>query len=61
MLCERTFSFLEGVGTPEEYLAPRRKAFDRWRRVVRSLTTGKPGDVNAAPRTDSGQTRDEPV
>ena len=36
VLCERTLSFLEGVGTPEEYLAPRRKVLDGWRRVVRS-------------------------
>jgi arylsulfatase A-like enzyme len=33
---ERALSFLERVGTPEEYLAPRRKALDGWRRVVRS-------------------------
>src|ERR687886_403572 len=36
VLCERTLSFLERVGTPEEYLAPRRKALDGWRRVVKS-------------------------
>jgi uncharacterized sulfatase len=35
-LCEHTLSFLERIGTPEEYLAPRRKALERWRRVVRS-------------------------
>ncbi|HEX2098746.1 MAG TPA: sulfatase-like hydrolase/transferase, partial [Rubrobacteraceae bacterium] len=35
-LCERTLSFLDHIGTPEEYLAPRRKALDGWRRVVRS-------------------------
>jgi hypothetical protein len=35
-LCERTLSFLEGVGTPEKYLAPRREALDRWWRMVRS-------------------------
>jgi arylsulfatase A-like enzyme len=36
-LCERTLSFLESVGTPEEYLAPRREALNRWwRRMVRS-------------------------
>lgn len=29
-LCERALSFLERVGTPEEYIAPRRKALDRW-------------------------------
>jgi hypothetical protein len=35
-LCERTLSFLERVGTPEEYLVPRRKALDAWRSAVRS-------------------------
>ena len=35
-LCERALSFLERVGTPEEYIAPRRKALDRWWRLVRS-------------------------
>src|SRR5918993_1397867 len=35
-LCERTLSFLEGVGTPEEHLAPRREALTRWWRMVRS-------------------------
>jgi arylsulfatase A-like enzyme len=35
-LCEQAVNFLERVGTPEEYLAPRRKALDRWWRVVRS-------------------------
>jgi arylsulfatase A-like enzyme len=35
-LCERALSFLEDTGTPEEYLAPRRKALDMWRRAVRS-------------------------
>jgi hypothetical protein len=34
-LCENTLSFLERIGTPEEYLAPRRKVLDRWRRTVR--------------------------
>jgi hypothetical protein len=29
-LCEHTLSFLERIGTPEEYLAPRRQALDRW-------------------------------
>ena len=29
-LCERAISFLEGVGTPEEYLAPRRSALEGW-------------------------------
>ena len=36
VLCERTLTFLERIGTPEEYLAPRRKALDGWRRVVKS-------------------------
>jgi arylsulfatase A-like enzyme len=35
-LCESTLSFLESIGTPEEYLAPRREALDRWWRMVRS-------------------------
>src|SRR5215207_3744191 len=35
-LYERTLSFLESVGTPEEYLVPRGKALDGWRRVVKS-------------------------
>jgi arylsulfatase A-like enzyme len=35
VLCERTLSFLESVGTPEEYLAPRRKALDNWWRALR--------------------------
>jgi hypothetical protein len=30
VLRERALSFLERVGTPEAYLAPRRKALDRW-------------------------------
>jgi hypothetical protein len=34
LLAEEALSFLEGVRTPEEYLAPRREAVDRWR-VVR--------------------------
>src|SRR5919112_854878 len=34
LLAEQALSFLEGVRTPEEYLAPRREAVDRWR-VVR--------------------------
>jgi arylsulfatase A-like enzyme len=29
-LCEHTLSFLESVGTPEAYLAPRREALDSW-------------------------------
>lgn len=36
VLCERTLSFLEGAGTPEEHLAPRREALNRWWRMVRS-------------------------
>jgi arylsulfatase A-like enzyme len=36
VLCERALSFLERAGTPEEYLAPRRKSLERWRRTVRS-------------------------
>jgi hypothetical protein len=35
-LCEQTLSFLESVGTPEQYLAPRREALNRWWRMVRS-------------------------
>ncbi|MCA1731557.1 MAG: hypothetical protein LC751_19780 [Actinobacteria bacterium] len=31
ILCGRAISFLEGIGTPEAYLAPRRKALDGWR------------------------------
>ncbi len=34
LLAEQALSFLQGVNTPEEYLAPRREALDRWR-VVR--------------------------
>jgi hypothetical protein len=34
-LCERTLSFLESIGTPDEYLAPRREALEAWQRVVR--------------------------
>ena len=34
-LCDRALSFLEGISTPEEHLAPRRKALDNWRRLVR--------------------------
>jgi len=29
-LCEDAISFLEGIGTPEEHVAPRREALDRW-------------------------------
>ncbi len=32
-LCEHTLSFLKRVGTPEEYLAPHRRALERWRPV----------------------------
>jgi arylsulfatase A-like enzyme len=35
-LWEGTLTFLKGIGTPEEYLAPRREALATWRRVVRS-------------------------
>jgi hypothetical protein len=35
-LCEHTLTFLEGVGAPEEYLVPRGKALDGWRRLVKS-------------------------
>jgi hypothetical protein len=34
LLAEQAITFLEGVNTPEEYLAPRRESVDRWR-VVR--------------------------
>ena len=34
-LCERALAHLEEIGTPEEYLAPRREALEAWRRVVR--------------------------
>jgi arylsulfatase A-like enzyme len=34
LLADEALSFLEGVRTPEEYLAPRREAVDRWR-VIR--------------------------
>jgi arylsulfatase A-like enzyme len=34
-LCEQAIDFLERAGTPEEYLAPRRQALERWRRAVR--------------------------
>jgi arylsulfatase A-like enzyme len=36
LLAEQALSFLEGVRTPEEYLAPRREAIDRWRNVRKS-------------------------
>jgi arylsulfatase A-like enzyme len=35
-LCDGALSFLEDIGTSEEYLAPRRKALDSWRRTVRN-------------------------
>jgi hypothetical protein len=35
ILCQRALAFLESVGTPEAYLAPRRKALDGWRRAVK--------------------------
>jgi len=35
-LCDSALSFLEDSGTPEEHLAPRRKALDARRRTVRS-------------------------
>jgi arylsulfatase A-like enzyme len=35
-LCEHVLSFLKRLGTPEEYLTPRRAALDKWLRVVRS-------------------------
>ncbi len=49
VLCERTLSFLERVGTPEEYLAPRRGARDTWRRMVRSCkpAAGRSRRLNA--------------
>jgi arylsulfatase A-like enzyme len=30
VLCERAIAFLEGIGTPEAYLSPRRKALEEW-------------------------------
>jgi arylsulfatase A-like enzyme len=36
LLAERAISFLEGVRTPEEYLAPRYEAIERWRAVRES-------------------------
>jgi arylsulfatase A-like enzyme len=35
VLCERAISFLEGVGTPEAYIAPRRRALDGRRREIK--------------------------
>ena len=34
-MCEDAISFLERVGTPEEYLTPRRMALEKWLRVER--------------------------
>ncbi|HEX2740131.1 MAG TPA: sulfatase-like hydrolase/transferase, partial [Rubrobacter sp.] len=36
LLGEQALTFLEGVNTPEEYLAPRRESIDRWRVVRKS-------------------------
>ncbi len=36
LLGQQALSFLEGVNTPEEYLAPRREALDKWRSVRES-------------------------
>ncbi|MBA2511550.1 MAG: sulfatase [Rubrobacteraceae bacterium] len=36
LLAEQALTFLEGVRTPEEYLAPRRESVDRWRVVGKS-------------------------
>ena len=36
LLAERALSFLEGVRTPEEYLAPRYEAVEKWRAVEKS-------------------------
>jgi hypothetical protein len=36
LLAEQALSFLQAVRTPEEYLAPRREAIDRWRVVRKS-------------------------
>jgi hypothetical protein len=33
LLAEQALSFLEGVRTPEEYLAPRYEAVEKWRAV----------------------------
>jgi arylsulfatase A-like enzyme len=35
-MCGQALSFLEEIGTPETYIAPRREALDRWFRAVRS-------------------------
>jgi hypothetical protein len=36
LLAEQALSFLEGVRTPEEYLAPRYEAVEKWRAVEKS-------------------------
>ncbi len=36
LLAEQALSFLEGVRTPEEYLAPRYEAVEKWRSVSKS-------------------------
>jgi arylsulfatase A-like enzyme len=36
LLAEAALGFLEGIRTPEEYLAPRRESVDRWRVVKES-------------------------
>ena len=36
LLAEQALSFLEGVRTPEEYLAPRHEAVEKWRAVRES-------------------------
>ena len=36
LLAEQALSFLEGVRTPEEYLAPRYQAVEKWRAVRES-------------------------
>jgi hypothetical protein len=36
LLAEQALSFLKGVRTPEEYLAPRYEAIERWRAVRES-------------------------
>ena len=36
LLAEQALTLLEGVNTPEEYLAPRRESVDRWRVIGKS-------------------------
>jgi hypothetical protein len=36
LLAEQALSFLEGVQTPQEYLAPRYEAVEKWRAVEKS-------------------------